>query len=104
VLVLPFDWLIEDTRSELFFTCMWTGCLLIPFGYWARRITSHSGTGHRIFTASGLSLLAPLPFLAIGFAFLPHRFGLPAASLADLLSAAAGLLLGYGLAIRMGKQ
>ncbi len=104
VLVLPFDWLIEGTRAEFVLSLIWTAGLLIPFGYWAARIASHSGGGYRGLKTATLPVLATVPLFAIGFVLLPHTFGLSPASAGDLLCALAAVLLGCGLAFRMGTQ
>ena len=33
-MLLPFQWLIEGTRTELVVSAIWVACVLLPIGYW----------------------------------------------------------------------
>jgi hypothetical protein len=101
-LMLPFDWLIEGTRTESALGWIWTACLLIPFAYCVTRLTSRSRGEGGLPTAS--VPLSALLLFALGFALIPRLFGVTPAPPADLFAAAGGVLLGFSLALAMGKQ
>jgi glycopeptide antibiotics resistance protein len=100
-LILPFDWLIEGTRTESLVGWIWTACLLIPFGYWLTRLTSSSRSEGRVRVWAPLSAF---PLLAIGFGLIPRIFAATPAPPADIFAAVGGILLGFSLALAMGKQ
>lgn len=100
MLLLPFDWQIAGTRAELVLSCIWTACLVVPFGYWAARIapadSQHDGLATR-----WLLLLFGIPLAAVGFLLIPTTFGVSIASFRDWCCALAGLLAGHRLARRL---
>jgi hypothetical protein len=95
-MLLPFEWLIEDTRTERVASVIWVACLLLPIGYWGRRFVQFSDAGRATRTRVTATMIA-IALLYIGSVAVPLAFGVKAASLSDWLAAFAGLLLGAAL-------
>src|ERR1700693_5256116 len=96
-MLLPFQWYIEGTNTELVLSAIWIACLLLPLGYWGAVMTPPSRGGHakRVrMTAVPVGLV----LLYVGLVVAPHVFGVTAAPLSDWLAAATGILLGVTLA------
>jgi hypothetical protein len=102
-LVLPFQWYIEDTRTELLISLIWIGCLTLPIGYLGASIArSNDQRGN---TASVvLCLLAGATTLITGLFVVQHAFGLATAPIRDWLAAISGILAGGAIAIGNGNR
>ena len=92
-MLLPFEWFIEGTRTELVVNAIWVACLLLPMGYWGVGAGwfFRSQKGTRIPTPSVLTALA---LLYAGLVVVPHVFGVTGAPPSDWLAALTGILLG----------
>lgn len=97
-LVLPFQWLIEDTRAELIFSWIWMAGLMVPLGYWGARIARVSDSQANPALAL-VCFLGGVAILIVGLVLVPGAFGLPAAPTRDWLAAATGVLVGGALAL-----
>lgn len=101
ILWLPFQWLIEGTQAETIAGWVWTGSLLLPFGYWVVRWSRgwrRDGTGgpsYQRVTAAMFSLVLVTLVVAT-------IFGLALPRLGDWVAAFAGFLAGAGLGWRLG--
>jgi VanZ family protein len=98
-MLMPFQWFLEGTRTEVAVSAIWTACLLLPIGYWvggvARFRGAHNGPAVAL-TAVPIVLM----LLYLGLVAVPHAFGVTGAPLRDWLAALAGILLGSALASR----
>lgn len=104
--LLPFQWLIEGTRSEVVLGWIWIAVLAVPFGYWATPIPRSrrpgpgaTGPGDGVARLAVVAL-AGLAVLWTGFVGVPYGVGLAAASPSQWLFAAGGGLVGVGLGLR----
>jgi hypothetical protein len=100
-LALPFQWFIEDTRTEQVVSMVWMACLLVPLGYWGAHIT-------RTIDRRANALVVALCFAAVGIlvgglVLVRHTFGLPADPIGDWIASVSGILVGGVLASRSGK-
>jgi hypothetical protein len=100
-LALPFQWFIEDTRTEQVVSMVWMACLMVPLGYWGAHIT-------RAINRRESALVVVLCFAAVGIlvgglVFVRHTLGLPADPIGDWLASVSGILVGGVLASRFGK-
>lgn len=100
-MLLPFQWLIKGTSIEFVLSAIWTACLLLPLGYWARWIIQlrkpHAAT--RV----GVLALAIAVLLYVGLVVVAQEFGLAAAPPRDWLAALTGILVGLGLSEAMSS-
>lgn len=108
-LVLPFQWYIADTRTELVISLIWIACLTLPIGYFGARVYLGSRVARGIDPgwqpAMGvLWLLAGATTLIAGLFVVQHAFGLPAAPTRDWLAAVSGIVVGWAVALRDGKR
>ena len=96
-LLLPSQWLIEGTRTELVVSGIWMACLLLPIGYWGRGVVRFPRT---LKDTDFRVMAAPIAFLFlyVGMVAVPQAFGIPAAPPRDWLAALIGILSGVGLA------
>jgi hypothetical protein len=97
-MLMPFQWYIEGTSTELFLSLIWIACLLIPLGYWgAPMIRPSDGPNPKIIrmTAVPLALL----LLYLGLVVVPESFGVTGAPLSGWLAAVIGIVAGgvFGL-------
>jgi hypothetical protein len=96
-LVLPFQWYIEGTATEIFLSAAWIACLVLPLGFWgtgATRISPRANvTRNRV-----VPVTIALSVLYAGLVAAPEMFGIPGASPGEWLAALIGLLLGVALA------
>ena len=97
-LVLPFQWLIEDTRAELFVSWIWMAGLMVPLGYWGARIARISDWQANPALAL-VCFLGGIAILIVGLVLVPDAFGLPAAPTREWLAAATGVLVGGALVL-----
>lgn len=97
-LALPFQWSIEDTRTELVVSWIWMACLMVPIGYWSARI-AHSGAQTSA-TRVVLCLLGVVAILIAGLVPVQHAFGMPAAPMGDWFAAMSGIVVGGTFAVR----
>jgi len=95
-LVLPFQWLIEDTRAELIFSWIWMAGLMLPMGYWGARFAGIPDAQANPALALAC-FLGSVAVLIAGLALVPRAFGFPAAPTRDWLAAATGVLVGGAL-------
>jgi hypothetical protein len=95
---LPFQWLIEGTRTECVISSIWLACLVIPFGYWAFHLREPSSPKR---ARSELAIVVPLAaaLVAAGLTLIPYLFGLSGAPFVDWVATVAGVLLGYTLGV-----
>jgi hypothetical protein len=93
-LLLPFQWFIEGTRTELVLSCLWLACLAIPLGYWAFFLNPSSAD--RIRGLRAAFFLAGVAIMCGGLILVPIAFGVSPAPLRDWLATLAGLLAGSG--------
>jgi len=96
-MLMPFQWYIEGTNTELFLSAIWIACLLIPLGYWGVGITrvSEERDTTRI---RAMAVSIALALLYLGLVVVPQSFGMTAAPLGAWLAALTGILLGAALA------
>jgi hypothetical protein len=98
-LALPFQWYIEDTRTELIVSWIWIACLAMPIGYFGACVAR--GTDPRWHAPMVvLSLLGGAATLITGLLVVEHAFGLPAAPIRDWLAAMTGIIAGGALVAR----
>ena len=97
-LALPFQWSIEDTRTELVVSWIWMACLMVPIGYWSARV-AHSGAQTSA-TRVVLCLLGVVAILIAGLVPVQHAFGMPAAPMGDWFAAMSGIVVGGTFAVR----
>jgi len=102
-LVLPSQWFIEGTPAEQAVSGIWVACLVLPFGYWAPYAARHLWAQNASRVRAGLLWLAGLAVVYGGLVGAPYAFGLTATPFREWLAALAGLLMGTGLAARIGK-
>jgi hypothetical protein len=96
VLVLPKQWYLEGTRTELFLGYVWLATLLLPLGYWGfLAAVSPTRDAHSRVVAA-LAALAVVVF--VGLVLIPRSFGLAPASLGAWLAITLGVVTGAGLA------
>jgi VanZ family protein len=95
--LLPFEWFIEGTRSELVVSWIWIAGLAIPLGYWLFRVNDSSRSQGTLRKWSRV-FLGVVALLWAGLVLVPQGFGLSAAPLRDWLATFAGFLIGGGLA------
>jgi hypothetical protein len=102
-MLMPFQWYIEGTITELFLSGIWMTCLLIPVGYWGVGLPRVSVRRHttRIRT---MTMSFPLALLYLGLVVIPHSFAVTAAPLVDWLAALTGILSGAALAPRTASR
>ncbi len=98
-LALPFQWSIEDTRTELAVSWIWMACLLVPVGYWGVRVARPSDQ-HGDAKLVVLCLLAGVAILIAGLALVQQASGLPAAPTRDWLASMSGIVAGTAFALR----
>lgn len=101
-LVLPFQWYIENTRTELVVSWIWMACLTLPFGYWCAHAAQVTDPPRRLLIAV-LCFLAGVAILIAGFVRVRYAIGLPAAPLRDWIAAVSGGVAGGALAARVGN-
>ncbi|HMI49172.1 MAG TPA: VanZ family protein [Gemmatimonadaceae bacterium] len=102
-LVLPFQWYIEDTRTELLISLIWIACLALPIGYLGASI-ARSNDQRGTATLVVLCLLAGAATLITGLFVVQHAFGVRTAPVRDWLAAISGILVGGGIATRNWKR
>jgi hypothetical protein len=97
-MLLPFQWFIAGSRSELVIGAVWTACLLLPIGYWLgwSMRSPRADATIRWMTAG---LTASLLFY-VGMILVPRGFGVGPASATDWLAALMGFLGGVVVAAR----
>ena len=102
-LVLPWQWFITGTHTELVISWLWVACLALPFGYWAAYAAGLPRSQH---TARDPRLiwLAVVAIVYGGLALAPHTFGLAATPVSQWLTVFCAVLLGGSLATRISKQ
>jgi hypothetical protein len=96
VLILPKQWYLEDTPTELLLGFVWLATLLLPLGYWGY-LAAGSPTGEtqsRFVPAVGVLAIV----LFAGLVLIPRPFGVAPASLGACLATAVGLAVGATLA------
>lgn len=101
-LVLPFQWYIEDTRTELVVSLLWIACLTLPIGYFGAFI-ARAADPHQNAVMVVVCLLVGAAILVAGLFLVQHGFGLPAAPTRDWLGAVSGIVAGCALALSAGK-
>jgi hypothetical protein len=97
-MLLPFQWYIEGTRTERLLSAIWTGCLLLPLGYWASATSRSQRRGIERFQLTVVSLA--LLFVCAGLVLVPRAFGVTPAPFSDWIAALTGLLSGAGVSRR----
>jgi len=97
-LALPFQWSIEDTKTELVVSWIWMACLMVPTGYWGVHVTHSDPHANATFVV--LCLLGGVAILIAGLVPEQHAFGLPAAPLRDWLAVVSGIVAGGAFALR----
>lgn len=102
-LALPFQWYIEDTRTELAVSLIWMACLAVPIGYWGAYAARVTDPRPNVFTAV-LCFLAGVAILIAGLVRIRHAIGLHAAPTREWLAAMSGIVAGGALALRVGKR
>jgi hypothetical protein len=96
-MLMPFQWYIEGTSTELFLSAVWIACLLIPLGYWAVGIARVSA--RRDITRIRVMVVSiALVLLYLGLVVVPQYFGVTGAPLVVWLAALTGILSGAALA------
>jgi len=101
-LALPFQWYIEDTRTERVVSMIWMACLMVPVGYWGAYV-ARTIDGRASALVVVLCLAAGVGILVGGLVLVRHTFGLPADPIGDWLASVSGILAGGVLALRTGK-
>src|SRR5688572_25281764 len=101
-LVLPGQWAIEGTRTELALSLIWMAVLTFPIGYWA----AFGATSRRRPDSSVLWTLAwpvGIAMIAVGLGLVPHALGLPTAPVGEWLAVLLGVCLGAGFGAWLSK-
>ena len=96
-LLLPFQWFIEDTRTERIVSWIWMAGLIVPIGYWGARVWRFSDLSASP-TLAVLCFLGGAAILIGGLFFVPRTLGLSAAPVRDWLASASGIIGGVALA------
>jgi hypothetical protein len=100
ILWLPFQWLIEGTQAEAVAGWLWTGILVLPFGYWVvpwSRGRQRGGTGR----PSYQRISAVMFSLVLITLVVATTFGLALPRLDDWVAASVGFLAGGALGARL---
>jgi len=100
-LALPFQWYIENTRTEMVVSWIWMACLTAPIGFWGAYTARVTDPRRRLLIAV-LCFLAGLAILIAGLVRVRYAIGLPAAPLRDWIAAMSGVVAGGALALRVG--
>ena len=91
---LPWDYWFGPNAASM--SRVWVWSLLIPVGYWAALAAEQRGARRLI--------LITMTFVALTLVILPELFSLPRVPLSLLLSALAGVLLGWLVAGRLTSR
>jgi hypothetical protein len=102
-LVLPWQWLIIGTHTELVISWLWVACLALPFGYWAA-YSAGLPRSQEVAWPPRLIWLAVVAIVYGGLALAPHTFGLAATPFSEWLTVVSAILLGVGLANRVSER
>jgi hypothetical protein len=102
-LALPFQWYIEDTRTELVASLIWMACLTVPIGYWGAYAARVSDARPNVLVAV-LFFLAGVAIVIAGLVRIRHATGLQAAPTREWLAAMSGIIAGGAMALRVGKR
>lgn len=95
---LPFQWLIEGTRTELVISLVWIACLAIPFGYWASSLSTREPASAKWARSElPIALVFGAVILIAGLALIPSVFGLSVAPFVDWVATLGGFLFGRSL-------
>lgn len=100
-LALPFQWYIENTRTEMVVSWIWMACLTAPIGFWGAHAARVTDPRRRLLIAV-LCFLVGLAILIAGLVRVRYAIGLPAAPLRDWIAAMSGVVAGGALALRIG--
>lgn len=98
-MLLPFQWAIEGTNTELVLSLIWIVCLLLPLGYWGLSITQLS-RGRDATRIRMAALPIALLLLYVGLVLLPRMFGVNTAPLSNWVAALTAMLVGGAVATR----
>lgn len=101
-LALPFQWYIENTRTESLVSWIWMACLTLPIGYWGAHAALGTDPRRRLLIAV-LCFLAGVAILIAGLIRVQYAMGLPAAPLRDWIAATSGIVSGGALALLVGN-
>jgi hypothetical protein len=101
-LVLPGQWAIEGTRTELALSLIWMAVLTFPVGYWAA-FGATSNRRHDSPVLWTLTWPVGIAMLAVGLGLTPHAFGLPTAAVGEWLAVLLGVCLGAGFGAWLAK-
>jgi len=101
-LLMPFQWALQHSPAEFFFSWLWMAGLTLPGGYWGAKIVRSadvrgSSANIAMVVGSAIAILGAgliLPSLALGSTPAPAP---------DWLGAAAGMVIGGAFAIRTRK-
>jgi hypothetical protein len=99
---MPFQWALQHSPVEFFFSWLWMAGLTLPGGYWGAKIVCSadvrgSSANIAMVVGSAIAILGAgliLPSLALGSTPAPAP---------DWLGAAAGMVIGGAFAIRTRK-
>jgi type IV secretory pathway VirB2 component (pilin) len=100
-LVLPFEWVIEDTPTELVVSWIWAAWLTLPAGYWGARLLRTFSPRPTVSLVL-VCMLGGVSILIFGLVLLRNAFGLPAAGTHEWLAASLGVAAGGAVALRAG--
>jgi hypothetical protein len=101
-LALPFQWYIENTRTEMVVSWIWMACLTLPIGYWGAHTALGTDPRRRLLIAV-LCFLAGVAILIAGLVRVQYAIGLPAAPLRDWIAAMSGIVSGGAIGLRVGN-
>lgn len=102
-LVMPFQWSLQNTPAEFFFSWLWMVLLTVPGGYWGAKIFFHAHAPARVMQVV-IFVAGVLAALGAGLILAPLAFGATPAPARDWLAAASGIAIGGALGIRNRKK
>ena len=100
-LTLPFQWSLEDTRTEFVVSWIWMACLIAPIGYWGAHFARHSDL-HASAPLFVLCLFCIAAILIAGLVPVQHAYGLPTAPMRDWFASMFGIVAGGAFVLPKG--
>jgi VanZ family protein len=102
-MLMPFQWFIEGSRTELVVSAVWIASLLLPIGYWLG-VAIRSPRSHDAAIIRMMAAAIALVIFYVGLVEVPQAFGVNPASFSDWLAGLAGVLSGVLIAPRPVAQ
>jgi len=102
-LLMPFQWSLQNSPAEFFFSWLWMMGLTVPGGYWiAKTVRSANARAKAAHVATVVA--GTIAVFAAGLVLAPLAFGTTPASARDWLAAASGMAIGAAFTIRNRKS